>query len=73
MGERIFLAQKEVKLIDFYIIFSTIVQYHIDVNTNQKKVCVSIFKDPVQPNIEWQEIEKLMKSLENSGVHYDEL
>lgn len=32
-------------------------------NTKQKKVCVSIFKDPVQSNIEWQEIEKLLKSL----------
>ena len=60
MGEKILLATKRGQT-------DRIVQYHIDVNTNQKKVCVSIFKDPVQPNIEWQEIEKLLKSLENSG------
>lgn len=32
-------------------------------NTKQKKVYEEIFKNPVQPDIEWQEIEGLLKSL----------
>lgn len=32
-------------------------------NTKQKKVYEAIFKNPVQPDIEWQEIETLLKSL----------
>ena len=32
-------------------------------NTKQKKVYEAIFKNPVQPDIEWQEIESLLKSL----------
>jgi hypothetical protein len=33
------------------------------VNTKQKKVYEAIFKNPVQSDIEWQEIENLLKSL----------
>ncbi len=32
-------------------------------NTKQKKVYEEIFKNPVQSDIEWQEIESLLKSL----------
>ncbi len=32
-------------------------------NTKQKKVYEAIFKNPVQSDIEWQEIENLLKSL----------
>ena len=32
-------------------------------NTKQKRVYEAIFKNPVQPDIEWQEIESLLKSL----------
>jgi hypothetical protein len=33
------------------------------VNTKQKKVYEAIFKNPVQSDIDWQEIENLLKSL----------
>lgn len=32
-------------------------------NTKQKKVYEAIFKNPVQSDIEWQDIENLLKSL----------
>ena len=32
-------------------------------NTKQQKIYCAIFKNPVQSNIEWQEIENLLKSL----------
>ncbi len=32
-------------------------------NTKQKKVYEAIFKNPVQSDIDWQEIENLLKSL----------
>lgn len=32
-------------------------------NSKQEKVYDAIFKNPVQSNIEWQDIENLLKSL----------
>ena len=38
-------------------------QYHVIMNSKQEKVYEKIFKNPVQSDIEWTEIESLLKSL----------
>ena len=40
----------------------TILWYHLFVNAKQKKVYAAIFKNPVQSDIEWKDIESLLKA-----------
>ena len=41
----------------------TILWYHIDMNKKNQKTLDLIFKDPVQSNIKWKDIESLILSL----------
>ncbi len=51
------------KKVVWFIEFSTKLQYYINVNAKQQKVYEQIFKNPVQSNIVWTDIENLLKSL----------